>query len=244
MQTNGMTREQAEAKAYADTQHALWTAISKANPNAFSFPDVTVPEVDTSDENERQAQIKSLEKERDAVQDVIDAINKKYDAQIEALEKVNDELEDEIELQQILEEMAKAKSTKKMVYKDGRFQYVDDLDAVATAQVKLDEYNRKKALKDQKEFIEKQRDAELAWYLEKSEILENEIKQLQNYNDTTSSIRQSAISDMESQASQAEAAAARIRAAQTLQTSTPSSSSVIPIVFILLFYLLCYLFWC
>ena len=228
MQTNGMTREQAEAKAYADTQHALWTAISKANPNAFSFPDVTVPEVDTSDENERQAQIKSLEKERDAIQDVIDAINKKYDAQIEALEKVNDELEDEIELQQILEEMAKAKSTKKMVYKDGRFQYVDDLDAVATAQVKLDEYNRKKALKDQKEFIEKQRDAELAGYLEKREILENEIKQLQDYNDTTSSIRQSAISDMESQASQAEAAAARIRAAQTLQTSTPSSSTSKP----------------
>ena len=144
------------------------------------------------------------------------------------MEKVNDELEDEIELQQILEEMAKAKSTKKMVYKDGRFQYVDDLDAVATAQVKLDEYNRKKALKDQKEFIEKQRDAELAWYIEKSEILENEIKQLQNYNDTTSSIRQSAISDMESQASQAEAAAARIRAAQTLQPSTPSSSTSKP----------------
>ena len=232
MQNNGMSREQAEAKLYADTQRNLWNAISKANPNAFSFPDVTVPGVDTSEsdaeaaaENKRQAQIKSLEKERDAVQDVIDAINEKYDAQIEALEKVNDELEDEIELQQILEEMAKAKSTKKMVYKDGRFQYVDDLDAVATAQVKLDEYNRKKALKDQKEFIEKQRDAELAWYIEKSEILENEIKQLQNYNDTTSSIRQSAISDMESQASQAEAAAARISAAQALQTPTPSSST-------------------
>lgn len=235
MQNNGMSREQAEAKLYADTQRNLWNTISKSNPNAFSFPDVTVPGVDTSAsdakaaaENKRQAQIKSLEKERDAVQDVIDAINKKYDAQIEALEKVNDELEDEIELQQILEEMAKAKSTKKMVYKDGRFQYVDDLDAVATAQVKLDEYNRKKALKDQKEFIEKQRDAELAWYIEKSEILENEIKQLQNYNDTTSSIRQSAISDMESQASQAEAAAARIRAAQALQTSTPSSSTSKP----------------
>ena len=235
MQNNGMTREQAQAKLYADTQRNLWTAINKVNPNAFSFPEVTVPEVDTSAydaeaaaEKARQAQIRSLEKERDAVQDVIDAINKKYDAQIEALEKVNDELEDEIELQQILEEMAKAKSTKKMVYKDGRFQYVDDLDAVAAAQVKLDEYNRKKALKDQKEFIEKQRDAELAWYLEKSEILENEIKQLQNYNDTTSSIRQTAIRDMESQASQAEAAAARIMAAQALQTSPPPSSTSKP----------------
>lgn len=232
MQNNGMSREQAEAKLYADTQRNLWNTISKANPNAFSFPDVTVPGVDTSAfdakaaaENKRQSQIKSLEKERDAVQDVIDAINKKYDAQIEALEKVNDELEDEIELQQILEEMAKAKSTKKMVYKDGRFQYVNDLDAVAAAQVKLDEYNRKKALKDQKEFIETQREAELKWYQEKEQMLSDQIKQLQDYTDTTSAIRQSAIKDLENQAAQAEAAAARIRAAQTLQTSTPSSST-------------------
>lgn len=179
----------------------------------------------------RQSQIKSLQKEKDAIQDTIDAINDKYDAQIEALEKVNDELEDEIELQQILEEMARAKSTKKMVYKDGRFQYVSDIDAVAAAQVKLDEYNRKKALKDQKEFIEKQREAELAWYEDKKKILENQIKQLQDYTETTSTIRQIAISDMESQASQAEAAAKRIQDAQALAsqkstttTKTPSSS--------------------
>lgn len=235
MQNNGMSREQAEAKLYADTQRNLWNTISKVNPNAFSFPDVTVPGVDTSAfdakaaaENKRQSQIKSLEKERDAVQDVIDAINKKYDAQIEALEKVNDELEDEIELQQILEEMAKAKSTKKMVYKDGRFQYVNDLDAVAAAQVKLDEYNRKKALKDQKEFIETQREAELKWYQEKEQMLSDQIKQLQDYTDTTSAIRQSAIKDLENQAAQAEAAAARIRAAQTLQTSPPPSSTSKP----------------
>ena len=178
----------------------------------------------------RQSQIKSLQKEKDAIQDTIDAINDKYDAQIEALEKVNDELEDEIELQQILEEMARAKSTKKMVYKDGRFQYVSDIDAVAAAQVKLDEYNRKKALKDQKEFIEKQREAELAWYEDKKKILENQIKQLQDYTETTSTIRQIAISDMESQASQAEAAAKRIQDAQALAsqkstTTTKTSSS-------------------
>ena len=64
MQNNGMSREQAEAKLYADTQRNLWNTISKANPNAFSFPDVTVPEGDTAAEDERQAQIKSLEKER------------------------------------------------------------------------------------------------------------------------------------------------------------------------------------
>lgn len=119
-------------------------------------------------------QIDALEQEQDAVQETIDAINAKYDAQLDALEKYNDELEDEIELQQILEEMAKAKSTKKMVYKDGRFQYVEDLDAVAAAQTKLDEYNRKQALKKQKADIEEQRQLELKAYEDKKALLEQE----------------------------------------------------------------------
>ena len=119
-------------------------------------------------------QIDALEQEQDAVQETIDAINAKYDAQLDALEKYNDELEDEIELQQILEDMAKAKSTKKMVYKDGRFQYVEDLDAVAAAQTRLDEYNRKQALKKQKADIEEQRQLELKAYEDKKALLEQE----------------------------------------------------------------------
>lgn len=119
-------------------------------------------------------QIDTLKQEQDAVQEAIDAINAKYDSQLDALEKYNDELEDEIELQQILEEMAKAKSTKKMVYKDGRFQYVEDLDAVAAAQTKLDEYNRKQALKKQKADIEEQRQLELKAYEDKKALLEQE----------------------------------------------------------------------
>ena len=119
-------------------------------------------------------QIDALEQEQDAVQETIDAINAKYDAQLDALDKYNDELEDEIELQQILEDMAKAKSTKKMVYKDGRFQYVEDLDAVAAAQTRLDEYNRKQALKKQKADIEEQRQLELKAYEDKKALLEQE----------------------------------------------------------------------
>ena len=132
-------------------------------------------------ESARQAQIKALQAEKDQIQDTIDAINEKYDTEIEALEKVNDELEDEIELQQILEEMAKAKSSKKMVYKDGQFQYVEDIDAVAAAQTKLDEYNRKKIIKDQKAAIESRRQMELAAYQERKNLLDKEIKTLQNY---------------------------------------------------------------
>lgn len=216
-----MTRSEAEAKVYADMQHAMWTAISSvpttdvATPVAYwptSTEDATTAKTkalqkekdaiqDVVDEinDKYNEQVKAIEKERDAIQDTIDeikdayseqidaleqeqdtvqatidAINAKYDAQLDALEKYNDELEDEIELQQILEDMAKAKSTKKMVYKDGRFQYVEDLDAVAAAQTRLDEYNRKQALKKQKADIEEQRNLELKAYQDKKALLEQE----------------------------------------------------------------------
>ena len=184
MQTRGMTRKQAEAKVYGDIQSSLWKKISSVNADAFTSTSAAVPTSSTSSvdaEKARQAQLKALQSERDQIQDTIDAINEKYDAEIEALEKVNDELEDEIELQQILEEMAKAKSSKKMVYKDGQFQYVEDIDAVAAAQTKLDEYNRKKIIKDQKAAIESRRQMELAAYQERRNLLDKEIKTLQNY---------------------------------------------------------------
>lgn len=184
MQTRGMTRKQAEAKVYSDIQSSLWKKISSVNADAFTSTSAAVPTPSTSSadaEKARKAQLKTLQSERDQIQDTIDAINEKYDAEIEALEKVNDELEDEIELQQILEEMAKAKSSKKMVYKDGQFQYVEDIDAVAAAQTKLDEYNRKKILKDQKAAIESRRQMELAAYQERRNLLDKEIKTLQNY---------------------------------------------------------------
>ena len=131
-------------------------------------------------ESARQAQIKALQAEKDQIQDTIDAINKKYDAEIDKLEEVNDELEDEIELQKILEEMAEAKASKKMVYKDGKFQYVEDIDAVAAAQVKLDEYNRKKSLKDAKAAIEERRKIELKGYQDRLTIIEANINALRS----------------------------------------------------------------
>ena len=180
----GMSRKQAEAKYLSETQRYLSWSIANTTSKVTSGGGgsyVPKPSGQSAAESARQAQIKALQAEKDQIQDTIDAINKKYDAEIEALEKVNDELEDEIELQQILEEMAKAKSSKKMVYKDGQFQYVEDIDAVAAAQTKLDEYNRKKVLKDQKAAIESRRQMELAAYQERRNLLDKEIKTLQNY---------------------------------------------------------------
>lgn len=179
----GMSREQAEAKYLSETQRYLSWSIANTTSKVTSGGGgsyVPKPSGQSAAESARQAQIKALQAEKDQIQDTIDAINKKYDAEIEKLEEVNDELEDEIELQKILEEMAQAKASKKMVYKDGKFQYVEDIDAVAAAQVKLDEYNRKKSLKDAKAAIEERRKIELKGYQDRLAIIEANIKALQN----------------------------------------------------------------
>lgn len=102
-----------------------------------------------------------VEESTKAVEDAVDKINEKYDSELSRLEEVNDALSDQIEYEKLLDEMAKAREQKKLVYKDGRFQYVQDVDAISAAQAKLDEYNRNKSLEASKADIEARRKAEV-----------------------------------------------------------------------------------
>lgn len=104
---------------------------------------------------------KAIEESTKAVEDAVDQINEKYDSELSRLEDVNDALSDQIEYEKLLDEMAKAREQKKLVYKDGRFQYVQDADAISAAQAKIDEYNRNKALEASKADIEDRRKAEV-----------------------------------------------------------------------------------
>lgn len=104
---------------------------------------------------------KAIEESTKAVEDAVDQINEKYDSELSRLEEVNDALSDQIEYEKLLDEMAKAREQKKLVYKDGRFQYVQDADAISAAQAKLDEYNRNKSLEASKADIEARRKAEI-----------------------------------------------------------------------------------
>lgn len=104
---------------------------------------------------------KAIEESTKAVEDAVDQINEKYDSELSRLEEVNDALSDQIEYEKLLDEMAKAREQKRLVYKDGRFQYVQDADAISAAQAKLDEYNRNKALEASKADIEARRKAEI-----------------------------------------------------------------------------------
>lgn len=79
------------------------------------------------------------------------------DKQIEALEQVNDELDKQAQKEKYLQDLATAKSKRLYVFKDGRFQYVEDVDAVSQAESELAEYEREQALESQKESLESQK---------------------------------------------------------------------------------------
>ena len=100
--------------------------------------------------------------EIDALEEQKEAIQQRYDDEIAALEAENDELERQIELEQALDNLARAKQSKVMVYKDGRFQYLNDIDQVSEAQSNLDKLKREEILRQEIENLEKSRDAEIA----------------------------------------------------------------------------------
>lgn len=130
-----------------------------------------------------QNQIKLLNKMKDKLNDIIDDINDKWDKEADALEKANDKLEQQIEYQKLLEAMAKAKTQKKMIYKDGRFQYLEDTEAISKAQSDLDEFYRKKDLQDKKDNIEEQRKLELGDLEDQVKYLDKKIDYWNDYID-------------------------------------------------------------
>ena len=116
----------------------------------------------------------NIQKELEALEEEKAAIEERYQAQIDALNETNEELEDQIALEQALDDLAQARSKKVMVYKDGRFQYVSDVDAVSEATSALETIKREQSLKDEIAAIEAERDKELA-------DIEEEIGSLEGY---------------------------------------------------------------
>lgn len=88
-------------------------------------------------------------------QNLFGYITDEIDKEIEGLEKQkeqlndqNTELEKQIELEQKLADLAEAKDKKKYVYRNGKFEYVSDVDAISTAQKALDDFYAKQAHDD------------------------------------------------------------------------------------------------
>ena len=102
-----------------------------------------------------QEEIDALEEKKQSVEDY-------YDKQIEALQETNDELEDQITLEEKLDALARAKQQKVLVYRNGRYQYLEDVDVVSDAQADLEEYNREQQLQDEIDRLEQLKEQEIA----------------------------------------------------------------------------------
>ena len=99
--------------------------------------------------------------ELEKIETLEDEINQKYDDKLDALNEANDALNDQIELEEKLEALAKAKTSKNLVYSNGQFVYMDDVDAISEAQAELDALNREREQEQQEAEIEAQRKQEL-----------------------------------------------------------------------------------
>ena len=85
-------------------------------------------------------------------QGVADTRIKEIEDEIDKLQEANDEIDERIQKEELLDNLAKARQQKKLVYKDGQFQYVSDAEAISSAQASLNEFEREQAL--QKEIDE------------------------------------------------------------------------------------------
>ena len=139
-----------------------------------------------------QDQLNALKDEQDAIKnkyqdqlnalkDAQDAINNKYDAELKKITDVNDALDDRIEYEKLLENLAKAKASKQLVFKNGRYQYMQDLDAISAAQGAIYDYNREKQIEAKKEAIEKRRQQELDKIAKQQEEINKKLSSLTGY---------------------------------------------------------------
>lgn len=68
------------------------------------------------------------------------------DEYIAQLQKSNEQLNEQLKLQEKLDNLARAKESRLLVYKDGSYQYIEDVDAVSKAARELSDVQREQAL--------------------------------------------------------------------------------------------------
>lgn len=105
-----------------------------------------------------------LDKEREAIEALQDRMVDYYDEQIQgiddqisAIEEANKALQKQIELEEKLDALARAKQQKVLVYKNGSWQYVSDTDAVSKATVDVNDYLKQQEMEKQIEALNKEK---------------------------------------------------------------------------------------
>lgn len=139
-----LEKAKARAEELYETEKKLWEErLEKQKSDYETAVNVILKKIDE--------EVEKLNKQRDETE-------KFYDDQIQALQDTNDELDRQIQKEQLLENLAKAQDKTLYVFKDGRFQYLQDTEAIAEAQAQLDAYNREEALRKETENLNKQKE--------------------------------------------------------------------------------------
>lgn len=166
-------RKEATKKA-AEAEKKAWKEAKEAEQKRLEGLQDVYEDLFDLVADKAQEEIDKLEEQRDTVE-------KYWDDKIDALEKANDELDDQIEKEEALDALARARSTKVMVYQDGRFQYINDADEVSEAKANLDKIERDQALEREKENLEKQKEAAL-------KAIDDQIDAWEKYKDEWSNV--------------------------------------------------------
>lgn len=122
-----------------------------------------------------------IDEEIEKLEDEYDATEAFWDSKINAIQEANEELEQQIELEEAMDDLARARQTKVMVYKDGRFQYVNDIDEVSEAQSNLEKLEREEALRQEVANLEQLKEQAL-------QAIQDQIDGWEEYKDEWSSV--------------------------------------------------------
>lgn len=137
-----------------------------------------------SDYAEKAAQA-AQQKIEDAFNKLREAEEKYWNDKIDALEKQNEKIDRQVQLEEKLKALQEAKQKKILLYKDGRFQYSEDIAAVEGAQYDYDQTYRDIANEEQKEILNDLKEKALALIdeykekaLEQGTLTQGDIKSL------------------------------------------------------------------
>lgn len=113
--------------------------------------------------DEKEAESDKIDEQIDKLKEQQEIEEEYWQKKIDALKEQNDELETQLEYEELLENLAKAKAKRVRVYKEGQgFVYTEDTNEIDKAQAKLDEFNRKqsyeKQLKELEDFKKKSKE--------------------------------------------------------------------------------------
>ena len=131
--------------------------------------------------DEQKAKEEQYDKDIDRIKRKQEKENEYYDKLIEKQKEQNDTISNNIELQQALENLARAKSSRVKVLKDGKFTYTQDTSAVSEAQDKVNEIKRRQAQEKLIADLEKKKETKDSYYQNEIDKLEKRQKKWTNH---------------------------------------------------------------